>query len=119
MLTIYVKDLNLEALAQLQNLLDDGVSLCPLTNQLIALKCAGEIRAYLADLSVRSVEISQTDLEGLSLKEQRVLELLEYRLTNRQIGEQLEISQKTVEKHVSSILRKLQLRSRTDIWPNQ
>ena len=76
MLTIYVKDLNLADLAKLQNLLDDAVTLYPLTDRLIALKCEGAIRAYLAEMAAPAVEISQTHLECLTLKEQSVLELL-------------------------------------------
>ena len=119
MLTIYVNDLNLANLAKLQTLLDDTVTIYPLTDRLIALRCEGANRAYVAKLSASCAEINQTELECLTQKEQAVLEMLRHQLTNRQIGEQLEISEKTVEKHVSNILRKLQLRSRTDIWPAQ
>jgi DNA-binding NarL/FixJ family response regulator len=36
-------------------------------------------------------------------------------LSNRQIAEELYLSERTIEKHVSKILRKLELSSRTEI----
>jgi DNA-binding NarL/FixJ family response regulator len=36
-------------------------------------------------------------------------------LTNRQISEELYLSERTIENHVSKILRKLELASRTEI----
>ena len=54
------------------------------------------------------------DLATLSAREEQVLALLVRRLTDRQIGEALTISTRTVETHVSSILRKLAVRNRAD-----
>jgi NarL family two-component system response regulator LiaR len=50
---------------------------------------------------------------GLSEREMEVLKLLARGLSNNDIAEQLVISQATVRTHVSSILAKLQLASRT------
>lgn len=48
----------------------------------------------------------------LTAREAQILELLGKRLSNREIGEQLSISPKTVEIHVRHILNKLALDSR-------
>ena len=46
-------------------------------------------------------------------RELEVLRLLSDGLTNRQIAERLVVSEHTVHRHVSSVLRKLALPSRT------
>jgi len=50
---------------------------------------------------------------GLSQQQERVLELIVDGLTNREISERLELSEKTVKNYVSVILDKLGVRSRT------
>lgn len=49
----------------------------------------------------------------LSLRERQVLELIAQGLTNRQIGERLELAEKTVKNYVSGLLSKLGLERRT------
>jgi RNA polymerase sigma factor (sigma-70 family) len=49
---------------------------------------------------------------GVTPREREVLELLAEGLTNREIGERLHVSQHTVHRHVTSILRKLDVPSR-------
>jgi len=53
--------------------------------------------------------------------EQEVVVLVAYRLTNRQIVQELYLSERTIENHISKILRKLELASRTEIaaWATQ
>jgi DNA-binding NarL/FixJ family response regulator len=51
---------------------------------------------------------------GLTPREVEVLELLAAGRTNRQIGEELYVSEKTASVHVSNILRKLGVTSRVD-----
>jgi DNA-binding NarL/FixJ family response regulator len=51
-------------------------------------------------------------LGGLSKREEEILRLLANGLTDREIGEALTISTRTVETHVSNILRKLDARNR-------
>ena len=53
-------------------------------------------------------------LATLSTREEEVLRSLVLGLTDRQIGEALTISTRTVETHVSSILRKLAVRNRAE-----
>lgn len=55
----------------------------------------------------------QPPVERLTDREQQVLVLVAQGLTNRQIADTLTISEKTVSVHVSNILSKLQLSSRT------
>lgn len=52
-------------------------------------------------------------IEGLSAQEKKVLALVGQGLTNRQIGEELFLAEKTVKNYVSSILAKLGFERRT------
>jgi LuxR family transcriptional regulator, maltose regulon positive regulatory protein len=52
-------------------------------------------------------------LPGVTAREREVLRLLAEGLTNRQIAERLVVSEHTVHRHVTNILRKLDLPSRT------
>ena len=63
-------------------------------------------------------------LRSLSPREKEVLQWIMAGLSNREIGEQLFISERTVRNHVTSILSQLQLRDRTQaalyasqFWP--
>jgi len=49
----------------------------------------------------------------LTLRERQVLELIAEGLTNRQIGERLELAEKTVKNYVSGLLAKLGMERRT------
>ncbi|MGH2950366.1 MAG: response regulator transcription factor, partial [Solirubrobacteraceae bacterium] len=51
---------------------------------------------------------------GLTPRERQVLELLAGGATNRQIGETLFMAEKTASVHVSRILSKLDVRTRTE-----
>lgn len=53
-------------------------------------------------------------LEELTKREVEVLELLSQGLANREIGERLHLAEKTIKHHISGILQKLQVRSRTE-----
>ena len=53
--------------------------------------------------------------DGLSARERQVVRGIRMGLTNRQIAEKLGISESTVKRHVSSIMAKSQLESRTQI----
>jgi two-component system, NarL family, response regulator DevR len=53
------------------------------------------------------------ELKRLTAQERRILELIAEGMTNRQIGEQLFLAEKTVKNYVSSLLAKLGLERRT------
>jgi DNA-binding NarL/FixJ family response regulator len=52
-------------------------------------------------------------LKSLSARERQILALIANGLTNRQIGDQLSLAEKTVKNYVSSLLSKLGLERRT------
>jgi two-component system, NarL family, nitrate/nitrite response regulator NarL len=60
----------------------------------------------------RSPDHGGPGLDSLSPREEEILRLLADGLTDREIGETLTISTRTVESHVSNILRKLDTRNR-------
>jgi DNA-binding NarL/FixJ family response regulator len=62
---------------------------------------------------VRAAPEQDPVLGALSEQEIKVLTLIAQGLTNRQIGRQMSLSEKTVKNYVSNILTKLGLRSRT------
>jgi DNA-binding NarL/FixJ family response regulator len=66
------------------------------------------IRAWMADGS-------QGPAEPLSLREREVLKLIAEAHTNREIGEILHLSEKTVESHRGNLLRKLGMRDRVEL----
>lgn len=53
-------------------------------------------------------------LASLSDREREVLDLIGHGHTNREIGEQLFLAEKTVKNHVTSLLNKLDMRRRTE-----
>jgi len=53
------------------------------------------------------------ELRSLTPQERRILELIAEGMTNRQIGEQLFLAEKTVKNYVTSILSKLGMERRT------
>jgi DNA-binding NarL/FixJ family response regulator len=58
---------------------------------------------------------SGADLSSLTEREREVLSLIAEGLTNKQIGEQLGISPKTVARHRDNITQKLNLSSRAEL----
>ena len=71
---------------------------------------AGSPRGRSATLSISrrpGVERGTPGLDSLSPREEEILRLLADGMTDREIGEGLTISTRTVETHVSNILRKL------------
>lgn len=63
--------------------------------------------------SLSAAPASAADGPELTLRERQVLELIADGLTNRQIGERLELAEKTVKNYVSGLLAKLGMERRT------
>lgn len=74
-------------------------------------RMAADVVQHLAS-SVRVPRTDTSRLDLLSRRELEVLRLLADGLTDREIGDALTISPRTVETHVGSILRKLEARNR-------
>jgi DNA-binding NarL/FixJ family response regulator len=53
-------------------------------------------------------------LQELTAREREILELVGVGLTNREIGQRLALSEKTIKHYVTNILQKLQVRSRVE-----
>lgn len=65
-----------------------------------------------SDLAAAAVD---TELEQLTPREREVLQLIARGYAYKEVGRRLNVSVKTVETHVSSVLRKLQLSSRHEL----
>ncbi|MFD4636173.1 ATP-binding protein [Lentzea sp. NPDC058436] len=86
----------------------------------IALECGADalaerLRAGLAVGGGRPPRIKVTGVAALTPSELRVAELAADALTNRQIAENLFVTEKTVETHLGRAYRKLGVRSRTQL----
>jgi DNA-binding NarL/FixJ family response regulator len=58
---------------------------------------------------------SDPDMDRLTLREQEVLRLIARGYTYKEVATRIHVSVKTVETHVSSVLRKLQLSNRHEL----
>jgi DNA-binding CsgD family transcriptional regulator len=56
-----------------------------------------------------------TGLDSLTASERRIADLASQGLTNREIAQTLFVTARTVEGHLTSIFRKLQLNSRNEL----
>ncbi len=77
------------------------------------------VRQRLRDLGVRAIPrgpraSTRAHPAGLTSREVQVLSLLVHGHTNTELARQLHLSPKTIDHHVSAILEKLQVRSRTE-----
>ena len=81
-------------------------------------RLAGFVLDAFSSLPVGEVD---PELDALSTREREVLRYIARGYTYREIAEALYISPKTVESHVSSVLRKLQLSNRHELtrWAHQ
>ncbi len=81
-------------------------------------RLAGFVLDAFSSIPVKDVD---PELDQLTDREREVLQLIARGYTYREIGEELYISVKTVETHVSSVLRKLQLSNRHELtrWAHQ
>jgi DNA-binding NarL/FixJ family response regulator len=51
---------------------------------------------------------------GLTAREEQILDCLARGLSNKQIGRELELSERTIKNYVSTLLEKLQVRNRVE-----
>lgn len=79
-----------------------------------AMHYAAQVKSLLRQLGVTSSD-GRFQQHPLTRREREIAQLINHGLTNREIAQRLVISGKTVEHHVSRILNKLGLRSRTEI----
>ena len=84
----------------------------PLQNEIVAL--AGRARLSLEAPVAAALDGGSVERLGLTPREAEVLALVAAGRTNREIGAELFISEKTASVHVSNILRKLGVTSRVD-----
>lgn len=75
-------------------------------------KLAGFVLDAFASMEVKDLD---PDLDKLTKREREVLQHIARGFTYREVGEQLFISTKTVENHMSAVLRKLQLSNRREL----
>jgi RNA polymerase sigma factor (sigma-70 family) len=75
------------------------------------------LAGFVLDAFAGSIEVAQVDedLDRLSEREREVMRLIARGYSYKEVASELFISVKTVETHVSSVLRKLQLSSRHEL----
>ncbi|MDE7334662.1 MAG: LuxR C-terminal-related transcriptional regulator [Lachnospiraceae bacterium] len=74
-----------------------------------------EVPAKARELSREKGRENTLELSRLTRQERQVAELIKQGMTNREIGEELCISEATVKKHVSNIFEKLGIASRREL----
>ena len=102
--------------AEAASLLEDALSETARLGHVPLQRIVGAFAAAagLATASAGSDAGGSAEVESLTARERQVLELISEGLSNRQIGERLFISVKTVSVHVSAVLRKLGVSTRTE-----
>ena len=75
------------------------------------------LAGFVLDAFAGTIEVAQVDedLDRLTVREREVMRLIARGYAYKEVGKELFISVKTVETHVSSVLRKLQLSSRHEL----
>lgn len=77
-------------------------------------RIVGDFRAAAGLAAASGIADAEAGADPLTARERQVLALIAEGLSNRQIGERLFISVKTVSVHVSAVLRKLGVSTRTE-----
>lgn len=68
------------------------------------------------ELVVDSPSIEKSDLEKLTLKERKIIELIMLQKNNRQIADSFFVSEKMIEKHRTNIIEKLGLPGEKNVF---
>ena len=83
---------------------------------------AGKLRPLVAGVGVLDVDVLKTlssnnrpDLDSLTQREQDIIRLVAQGLSNKEIAEQLFLSEGTVRNNVANIMEKLQVKNRTQL----
>jgi DNA-binding CsgD family transcriptional regulator len=84
-------------------------------HRLGAKRLAEQAETDLRATGARPRRVVLTGLDSLTASERRVAELAGQSLTNREIAQQLFVTDRTVEGHLTSVFRKLRLDSRTEL----
>ena len=92
----------------------DGIRAVHTGHSLISPSMASKLLAEFAQISRREEEAPNPHAPKLTAREVEVLRLVARGLGNRDIGQQLFISENTVKNHVRNILEKLQLHTRME-----
>ena len=92
--------------------LADAISRVSEGDAVFSPRLAGFVLDAFSSIPVGDVD---PELDQLTDREREVLQLIARGYTYREVGEELFISVKTVESHVSSVLRKLQLSNRNEL----
>ena len=90
---------------------EDPAFVLPLAGRLVAAKIYNQRRVL---QRLRGEEMRKRRLTSLTDQERRILELIGRGLTNRQIGEELHLAEKTVKNYVSNLLAKMGMSRRTE-----
>jgi len=72
-------------------------------------------RGAAAEAAIEEPQVEPTSLDVLSARERQVLELVAQGHSNIDIGQQLNLSHKTIARHRERIMKKLNLHSRTEL----
>jgi DNA-binding CsgD family transcriptional regulator len=80
-----------------------------------AARLAEQAETELRATGARPRRVVLTGVESLTSSERRIADLASRGLTNREIAQTLFITTRTVEGHLTSVFRKLQLDSRNDL----
>jgi len=86
-------------------------------HRLGALALVAQANDELAATGARPRKVAQTGLETLTASERRVAQLAADDMSNKDIAQALFVTVKTVEVHLSSVYRKLQISSRRQLAP--
>ncbi len=106
----YIKDYNIPTFTA-QEIKNVGY----LLTKILELLNINHQKSYQAEPEEPHVEAPVTHDERLSAREQQVVGFLCKGFTNKQIAEQMIISEKTVKTHISNILNKLGMRDRMQV----